>query len=80
MYLNKLVCKIEYFPSPHLNQIYEGFNMLEKQGIIKIKLVKPKNFNKKKPILRVQLNNKLNLIYDTLDGFNWKDDLNRSLA
>ncbi|WP_179994272.1 hypothetical protein [Acinetobacter sp. YH1901136] len=54
--------------------------MLEKQGIIKIKLVKPKNFNKKKPILRVQLNNKLNLIYDTLDGFNWKDDLNRSLA
>ncbi|MEN8358247.1 hypothetical protein ABFP04_08960 [Acinetobacter towneri] len=50
--------------------------MLEKQGIIKIKLVKPKNFNKKKPILRVQLNNKLNLIYDTLDGFNWKDDLN----
>lgn len=76
MYLNKLTCEIEYFPCPHLNQIYEGFNILEKQGVIKIKLVEPKNLNKKKPILRVKLNNKQTLIYDTLDGLNWKDELN----
>lgn len=74
MFLNKLYCEVEYFPCPHLNQIYEGFNILEKNGFIEVKLIKPKEMNNKKPILRVKLNNKINIIYDTLDGFNWRDE------
>lgn len=74
MFFNKLYCEVEYFPCPHLNQIYEGFNILEKNGFIEVKLIKPKEMNSKKPILKVKLNNKINIIYDTLDGFNWRDE------
>ena len=42
MFFNKLYCEVEYFPCPHLNQIYEGFNILEKNGFIEVKLIKPK--------------------------------------
>lgn len=77
MYINKLTCEIEYIKLSHLNQIYQGFNMLEKQGIIKIKLVKPRDSNRNKPILRVRLDNKIDVIYDTLDGFNWKGDFDK---
>lgn len=63
-------CEINYFPSQHLTQIYDGFEKLRKIGIVNISL-KPTKSTAKKPILKVKVNNKHTIIYDTLDGFNW---------
>lgn len=63
-------CEINYYPSEHLNQIYNGFTMLEKAGIVKLK-VKYISGQQTKPLLKVLVNNKYHVIYDTLDGFNW---------
>jgi len=64
-----LHCTIYYFPSPHLNQIYEGFNRLQEKGIVNVNYVK-ENANASRPILNVIING-LKITYDTLDGFNW---------
>lgn len=68
----KIHCEIFYFPSPHLNQIYDGFERLKEKGIISIKYSNAKGIQNK-PILKVIVNEKYNVIYDTLDGFNWID-------
>ena len=62
---------------PHLNQIFTGFKLLADKGLINL------NVNKKSdpvfkdsdlPIIRVKLNNKVNLVYDTLDGYRFDHD------
>ena len=63
-------CEIDYFPYPHLSQIYDGFEKLRKIGIIDV-LLKPTIGNIAKPLLKVKVDNKFTVIYDTLDGFNW---------
>ncbi|MDE0471749.1 MAG: hypothetical protein OXH57_07385 [Ekhidna sp.] len=63
-------CELDYFHSPHLSQIYDGFDKLRKNGIINL-IVKPTIGNSVKPILKVRINNKYDVIYDTLDGLNW---------
>jgi hypothetical protein len=63
-------CKVNYFPSPHLNQIYVGFSKLEKAGIVKLSVEKVYG-ESTKPILEVYVNNKYKVVYDTLDGLNW---------
>jgi len=73
-------CELNYFPSPHLSQIYDGFEKLRKIGIINISL-KPVSGNQIKPLLNVVVDKKYNVIYDTLDGLNWingsiEDNLN----
>jgi len=73
-------CEVNFFPSPHLSQIYNGFTKLEKAGIVRVK-VKHVSGEQTKPILKVLVNNKYNVIYDTLDGLNWikgsvEDNLN----
>lgn len=65
-------CKIDYFPSAHLNQIYDGFIKLQKAGLIKIN-VNNVSGKQSKPILKVLFNNQYKVIYDTLDGINWID-------
>ena len=73
-------CEIEYFKSPHLNQIYAGFDMLNKQGIINLKY-KKKSGNHLKPIIKVIIDKKYTVLYDTLDGLNWTEgSLNENLA
>ncbi len=73
-------CEINYFPSPHLSQIYDGFEKLRKLGIVNIS-IKPAIGNPTKPLLHVIIDNKYTVIYDTLDGLNWikgstQDNLN----
>ncbi|WP_445381945.1 hypothetical protein [Robiginitalea sp. IMCC43444] len=75
-------CEISYFDSPHLNQIYDGFFKLKKAGLIDLKI--KKSYDKSrgtKPILKVVLDEKHLVIYDTLDGLNWLDGpLNENLS
>lgn len=66
-------CELSYLPSPHLSQIYDGFEKLRKIGIVDIS-VKPMSGDQTKPLLNVRVNKKHNIIYDTLDGLNWIDD------
>ncbi|MEG3658748.1 hypothetical protein V5097_15165 [Arenibacter palladensis] len=63
-------CELHYFPSPHLYQIYNGFEKLRKLGIIDLSIKRAKG-NMDKPLLNVTIDNRYNVIYDTLDGFNW---------
>lgn len=74
--MTKISCVVEYLFSPHLSQIYKGFQILEEKGIIDLKFIK-KAGDLNKPIISVWINNKYHIIYDTLDGFNWLD--NKSL-
>ncbi|OUS02943.1 hypothetical protein A9Q86_02530 [Flavobacteriales bacterium 33_180_T64] len=63
-------CKIEFSPSPHLSQIYDGFAKLSKKGIINLNTVRTRQ-NETKPVIKVIVNNKYTVMYDTLDGLNW---------
>lgn len=63
-------CEFNYVHCKHLNIIYDGFEKLRKKGIIEL-VIKPKVNNSRKPLLKVLVNNKYRVIYDTLDGFNW---------
>lgn len=63
-------CELHYFHSHHLNQIYDGFVKLSKKGIIELS-IKRSEGKKTTPILKVIINDKHTVIYDTLDGFNW---------
>ena len=65
-------CEIEFCPSPHLTQIYDGFARLNKKGFITLKSKRIK-LEHSKPVIKVIVNNKYTLIYDTLDGLNWTD-------
>lgn len=65
-------CQIEFCPSPHLTQIYDGFARLQQKGLIALK-AKRITLEHSKPVIKVIVNNKYTLIYDTLDGLNWID-------
>lgn len=71
--MSKISCVVEYFYSPHLSQVYKGFQILEKRGVIKLKFI-TKKVNTNKPIINVFINDKHHVIYDMLDGFNWVDE------
>lgn len=66
-------CELHYFKSPHLSQIYDGFYKLSKSGIINL-TIKASKGDTTKPLLKVILDNKITIIYDTLDGLNWIND------
>ena len=67
--------KGEYIDSRHLSQIYYGLQKLKEAGIITTHWETPiKRIDSKKPVLQLLINNKINVVYDTLDGFNWIDD------
>jgi len=63
-------CEIHYFQSPWLTQIYDGFEKLRKAGIIDVTYKKSKGIESK-PILKVIVDNKFTIIYDTIDGLHW---------
>lgn len=65
-------CEIEFCPSPHLSQIYDGFWRLKEKGLITLK-TKRIALEHSKPIIKVIVNDTYTIIYDTLDGFNWTD-------
>ena len=65
-------CELSYFPSPHLSQIYDGFETLRKQGIVDV-MLSPQKKDPAMPILHVKVNDKFDIVYDTLDGLNWVD-------
>lgn len=71
--MTKISCVVEYLFSPHLSQIYKGFQILEEKGLIDLKFIK-KAGNLNKPIISAFINNEYHIIYDTLDGFNWLDN------
>ena len=62
--------ELNYFPSLHLSQIYDGLTKLRRLGIIHLSL-KPVSDDTSKPLLTVKIDNKHKVIYDTLDGLNW---------
>ena len=63
--------KIYHFECPHLNQVYDGFARLKKQGIIDLHIV-PSEGSYFKGVLHTEINGK-HVIYDTLDGLIWLD-------
>jgi hypothetical protein len=65
-------CELNYFPSTHLSQIYDGFEKLRKLGIIDL-VIKQERGSYAKPILKVVVDDRNIVIYDTLDGLNWID-------
>ncbi len=62
--------KIPYLNSAHLSQIYEGFHLLSKMRIVNLEWIPFKGI-KNKPVIEVLINNKIKVVYDTLDGLNW---------
>lgn len=68
-------CELFYFDSPHLHQLYDGFEKLKKNGLIDLTITKAtiEIGNYRKPLLTVIVDKKFKIIYDTLDGFNWFD-------
>lgn len=75
--MKKIECTVEYLNSPHLAQLYHGFLLLEKKGIINLKFYQSNNSQTGKPVIRVKLNEEISLVYDTLDGLNWNNSLDR---
>ncbi|MFI3190717.1 hypothetical protein BCS42_05820 [Crenothrix sp. D3] len=75
-------CELDYLPSNHLSQIYTGFEQLKKAGVIDLSIrYTGEKTGATKPVLKVKINNKYKVIYDTLDGLNWikgsiEDNLN----
>jgi hypothetical protein len=65
-------CLVEYLQSPHLNQVYVGFDLLAKQKRIELEYKAVEGLSSK-PIIRCILNNKIIIYYDMLDGLNWID-------
>ncbi len=69
----QLHIRFDYYPSMHLSQVYAGFYLLQKNGIIELDVNKahPKDINIAAPLLKVIVNNEKVVWYDLLDGFNW---------
>ncbi len=65
---------LNYFNSPHLNQIYDGFAKLQKLGICEVQYIFDKNCKGGKPLVFAEING-VKVLYDCLDGLNWRDDL-----
>lgn len=63
-------CEIEFQPLLHLNQIYDGFWKLKQKGIIDL-VAKRMPLKNDKPVIKVKVNHKHTIVYDTLDGLNW---------
>ena len=64
----KLICQSSKF---NLTQIYAGFGLLEKAGLLQLQLEKDKNYKvgyHSKDTLKAVLNNEIKMIYDTSDG------------
>ena len=63
---------IDFVPSRHLSQIYDGFAALERQGLLDLRIRKGRQ-SSPKAILKVRFDYGTTIIYDMLDGFNWID-------
>ncbi len=63
----------------HLNQIYAGFGILAKKGIVSLKIRRDKSYRPGtvySPKLKVVINNSIQIVYDVFDGENlFVDDL-----
>lgn len=64
-------CELEYFPNPHLMQIYTGFFELQKLGIVDLKIKRIKHNSSSIPIINAVIDNKFKVVYDTIDGLTW---------
>lgn len=69
--MNKILCELEYHKSRHLNQIYAGFEKLNRKNIIDLKVTKVEEREGEDMICRVLVNREHKVIYDALDGLNW---------
>lgn len=57
---------------PHLNQVFTGFKALQDLGLIQLKLIQTRESvfaDPTLPITRACIDGKINVIYDTLDGY-----------
>ncbi|MCX7549367.1 hypothetical protein [Xanthomarina sp. F2636L] len=59
-------CKLFYIKSPHLSQIYDGFEKLQRKGLINLVYENSKG-DVGYPLLKVLINEKTTLVYDLLD-------------
>jgi len=66
-------CELTYSPSPHLSQIFEGFRQLEQAGVVALAWSRVANEDPARAMLKVKVNGKIDVIYDTNDGLNWID-------
>jgi hypothetical protein len=63
-------CELNYFESKHLSQIFAGFEILSKKGIVEV-VLKDGHDDFLKPVLKVLVNDRFSVVYDMLDGLNW---------
>lgn len=68
---NVFTCDVEYLAGPHLMQFYAGLFLLEKQGRIKLNLIKTDRRDTLTPVVKMTLNNKHVVMYDAHDGLGW---------
>jgi len=64
----KLICSSS---AEHLSQLYTGFGLLEKAGLIRLELTRGKDFEigvMAKPVIKAVINNNIKVVYDTYDG------------
>jgi len=70
---------IEYVPCDHLSQLYLGLKRLAARNYIDLRLQRVKSPDDLKPVVKATLetpsHGRVRIVYDTLDGFNWLDDL-----
>jgi hypothetical protein len=57
--------------SGHLQQIYTGFSELLRKRFVNLELIKKSNVLTQSALLKVIVNSKYRVIYDTSDGFNY---------
>lgn len=71
----KLDCKLKIFSNcAHLQQIYVGFNKLYLKNYINLEIdTRSYSHESVLPILKVVLNKKYSVYYDTYDGYNYSD-------
>jgi hypothetical protein len=65
-------CELNYIESAHLSQLYAGFEILHHKGIADV-TIKTVSGGANKPLLKVRVNNRYDVVYDVLDGLNWTD-------
>ncbi len=63
-------CELKYFPHTHLMQIYTGFQQLKAAGLVHLSIKKADKIPVK-PLLEVRVDDRIDIVYDTMDGYNW---------
>ncbi len=71
--MKPFLLEFNYNDRPHLYQIYTGLSKLAEKNVVELKVHTKINTRPKHSILEIKVNKTKNIVFDTLDGFNWID-------